>query len=62
MGYAKEEQSWRGFRTMTSTLPNELGWNPELIELRLSPMDRNKVSEAYNKAQRLPERREMMQA
>lgn len=62
MGYAREEQSWHGFRTIASTLLNELGWNSDLIELQLAHRERNTVRAAYNRAQRLAERRKMMQA
>lgn len=47
---------------MASTLVNEQGWHPDLIELQLAHAERNKVRRAYNKAQRLAERRKMMQA
>jgi len=33
-----------------------------LIELQLAHAERNQVRAAYNKAQRLPERRKMMEA
>jgi integrase len=51
-----------GFRTMASTLLNEQGWHPDLIELQLAHAERNKVRAAYNRAQRLDERRKMKQA
>ena len=51
-----------GFRAMASTSLNELGWNPDLVELQLAHRDRNKVRAAYNHASRLAERRTMMQA
>jgi integrase len=51
-----------GFRSMASTLLNEQGWHPDLIELQLAHAERNKVRGAYNKAQRIAERRKMMQA
>jgi len=54
--------TWHGFRTIASTLLNEQGWNPHLIELQLAHAERNEVRGAYNKAQRLQERRTMMQA
>jgi hypothetical protein len=38
------------------------GFPPDIIELQLAHSERNKVRAAYNKAQRLPERRKMMQA
>jgi hypothetical protein len=47
---------------MASTLLNEQGFPPDVIELQLAHSERNKVRAAYNKAQRLPERRKMMQA
>ena len=62
LGYSKEEQTGHGFRSMASTLLNELGFPPDVIELQLAHCERNKVRAAYNKAQRLPERRRMMQA
>jgi hypothetical protein len=42
-------------------LLNEQGFPPDVIELQLAHAERNKVPAAYNKAQRLPERRKMMQ-
>jgi integrase len=61
MGYSGEEMTWHGFRTIASTLLNEQGWHPDLIELQLAHQERNKVRAAYNRAQRLDERRKMMQ-
>ena len=62
LGYSTEEQTGHGLRTMASTLLNEQGFPPDVIELQLAHAERNKVRAAYNKAQRLPERRKMMQA
>jgi integrase len=62
LGYSSEEQTGHGFRSMASTLLNEQGFPPDVIELQLAHTERNKVRAAYNKAQRLPERRKMMQA
>ncbi len=61
MGYTGDQMTWHGFRTIASTLLNEQGWNPDLIELQLAHAERNVVRDAYNRAQRLPERRKMMQ-
>jgi hypothetical protein len=47
---------------MASTLLNEQGWHPDVIELQLAHAERNKVRAAYNRAQRMIERRQMMQA
>ena len=62
LGYSSNEQTGHGFRSMASTLLNEQGFPPDVIELQLAHSERNKVRAAYNKAQRLPERRKMMQA
>ncbi len=47
---------------MASTRLNELGYAPDVIELQLAHKERNKVRAAYNRAERLAERRTMMQA
>lgn len=62
LGYTPEEMTGHGFRSLASTCLNEQGYHPDLIELQLAHVERNKVRAAYNKAQRLPERRKMMQA
>ena len=62
IGYTGEQMSWHGFRAMASTLLNELGFPPDVIELQLAHQERNEVRAAYNRAQHLDERRRMMQA
>jgi integrase len=62
LGYTKEQMTGHGFRAMASTLLNEQGFPPDVIELQLAHVERNKVRAAYNRAQRLTERRQMMQA
>jgi len=62
LGYSGEEMTAHGFRAMASTLLNEQGFPPDVIELQLAHAERNKVRAAYNRAQRLEERRRMMQA
>jgi integrase len=61
LGYTKDQMTGHGFRSMASTLLNEQGFPPDVIELQLAHAERNKVRAAYNKAQRLAERRKMMQ-
>lgn len=61
LGYAKEEMTGHGFRSMASTLLHELGLPHAVIERQLAHGERNKVSAAYNFAEYLPERRKMMQ-
>ena len=53
--------SAHGFRTTASTILNEAGWRPDVIERQLAHKERNKVRAAYNQAEYLPERRNMMQ-
>lgn len=62
LGYTREEMTGHGFRSMASTLLNELGWNRDAIERQLAHAERNNVRAAYNFAEFLPERRKMMQA
>jgi hypothetical protein len=47
---------------MASTRLNEMGFAPDVIELQLAHKERNKVRAAYNRAERLAERRKLMQA
>jgi integrase len=62
LGYAKEDMTGHGFRSMASTLLNEQGWKPDAIERQLAHGERNSIRAAYNFAEYLPERRAMMQA
>jgi integrase len=62
LGYGKDEMTGHGFRSMASTILHEQGWPHEAIERQLAHAERNKVSAAYNYAEHLPKRREMMQA
>lgn len=62
LGYSTDEMTGHGFRALASTCLNEQGWHPDLIELQLAHADRNKVRSAYNRAQRLADRKKMMQA
>lgn len=62
LGYGADEMTGHGFRAMASTCLNEQGWAPDLIELQLAHAERDKVRAAYNRAERLAERRRMMQA
>jgi integrase len=61
MGYNKGKMTIHGFRTMASTLLNEQGYRPDVIEAQLSHGDKNLIRAAYNRAEYLPERRQMME-
>jgi integrase len=50
------------FRHTASTMLNEIGWRPDVIERQLAHKERNKIRATYNKATYLPERKQMMQA
>jgi integrase len=51
-----------GFRASASTILNEvLGFDKDIVERQLAHKEPNKVRAAYNRAQYLAERREMMQ-
>lgn len=60
MGFGKDEICAHGFRAMASTLLNELGYPPDVIERQLAHVPGNRVRAAYNRAEYLPERRKMM--
>lgn len=60
MGY-RHHATGHGFRSTASTILNEHGFRPDVIERQLAHSERNSVRAAYNHAQYLPERREMMQ-
>lgn len=49
-----------GFRAMASTILNEQGFPPDMIERQLAHDEKNKIRAAYNHAQYMAERREMM--
>jgi len=53
--------SAHGFRATASTILNEMGFRPDLIERQLAHAERNKVRASYNQAEYLEERRAMMQ-
>ena len=59
-----QKEGWKmtphGFRGMASTLLNEHGFSPDVIERQLAHAERNAVRGAYNQAEYLDERRKMM--
>lgn len=61
LGYDSSEMTGHGFRSMASTILHEQGWPHDAIERQLAHAERNKVSSAYNYADYLPKRKEMMQ-
>lgn len=61
MGYAQDEVTAHGFRSSASTILNERGFNPDVIEAALAHQDENDVRRAYNRATYWPERIKLMQ-
>lgn len=61
-GYTKHQQTAHGFRTVASTLLNELGFNKDWIERQLAHGERDKSRGSYNGAEHLADRRKMMQS
>lgn len=62
LGYAGDEMTGHGFRSIATTLLNEQGWHRDAIERQLAHAERDQIRAAYNRAEHLPERRKMMQA
>ncbi len=61
LGYSGDQHTAHGFRSTASSMLNEMGIHPDLIELQLAHKDSNEVRGIYNRAERLAERRKMMQ-
>ncbi len=59
MGY-KNKMTVHGFRAIASTILNENNFRPDVIERQLAHSDGNQIRRAYNRAQYMPERIEMM--
>lgn len=60
MGY-KDLLVSHGLRALASTTLNEKGFDPDVIESALAHTDKNSVRKAYNRANYLDRRRELMQ-
>jgi integrase len=50
-----------GFRATASTILNESGFKPDVIERQLAHVEKNKVRAAYHRSEYLEERKQMMQ-
>ncbi len=60
MGY-KGIATPHGFRSLASSILNEQGYNRDVVELQLAHVEQDKIRAAYNRADYMAERREMMQ-
>ena len=61
MGFSKEQIVPHGFRAMLSTIANEHGFNRDVIERQLAHVEGNAVRGAYNHAEYLSQRKDLMQ-
>ncbi len=61
LGYDSKKMCPHGFRSMASTLLNEKGYNPDVIEKCLAHSCSNQVRAVYNRAQYMEERKKLMQ-
>jgi integrase len=60
LGY-HSRMTGHGFRSVASTILNELQWNPDVIESQFAHVPDNEVRSAYNRAKYIVERHRMMQ-
>lgn len=60
MGY-KGSATAHGFRALFSTVANECGWKPDVIERQLAHVERNKVRAAYHRSTYMEDRAKLMQ-
>lgn len=61
MGYEQDEMCAHGFRSSASTILNERGYDPDVIEAALGHQDEDEIRRAYNRAKYWPERVKLMQ-
>lgn len=62
MGYDKNEATAHGFRSSASTILNERGFSPDVIEAALAHEDEDDVRRAYNRSKYWVQRVELLQA
>lgn len=60
MGY-KNTATAHGFRALFSTVANECGWNPDVIERQLAHKEANEIRAAYHRSTYLKDREKLMQ-
>ena len=62
MGYSKKEVTAHGFRSTASTILNNRGYDPDVIEAALAHQDKDAIRRTYNRATYWDQRLELMQA
>ena len=59
--FGKDFMTSHGFRHTASTFLNEKGFDPDVIELQMAHMSKDRIRATYNKAQWMDKRTQMMQ-
>jgi integrase len=62
LGFTQDEMTAHGFRAAASSILNEKGFRPDVIEAALGHQEKNEIRRAYNRATYWPERIELMEA
>lgn len=62
MGYTKDEMTAHGFRASASSILNEWGFDPDVIEAALAHQDEDEVRRVYNRAKYWNQRVQLMQS
>ncbi|MBX3498133.1 MAG: tyrosine-type recombinase/integrase [Alphaproteobacteria bacterium] len=62
LGYTKDEMTSHGFRSSASSILNDRGFNPDVIEAALGHQDQNEIRRTYNRGRYWPQRVALMQA
>jgi integrase len=60
IGY-KNTATAHGFRALFSTVANECGWNPDVIERQLAHKEQNEIRAAYHRSTYMQDRERLMQ-
>ncbi len=60
LGYSQDEFTGHSFRSMFSTMANENQWPSDVIERQLAHVEKNAVRAAYNHAEFLDQRKDLM--
>jgi integrase len=60
IGYSKDEVTAHGFRATASTILNNRGYDPDVIEAALAHQDKNGIRRTYNRATYWEQRIELM--
>lgn len=61
LGFTQSQMTAHGFRSAASSILNEHGIRPDVIEAALGHQDQNEIRRAYNRASYWPERVNLMQ-